>query len=50
MRNGPAIVDALLLLAGASLAHAYHYYILSIPVAIFAIIVLGSILKKELGL
>lgn len=50
MRNWPDMVSALVLLVGASVAHALHCYIFSIPVSIVAIIMLGIILKEELGL
>lgn len=48
--DGDKLGSALLMLAAAALAHHYHVYLLSIPMATFAIVYLGMLLKEEMGL
>ena len=42
--------DGLWILVGAAVAQYFHAYLFSIPAAIFAIVLLGISLKKEVGL
>ena len=50
MNNFTKFLAGIWCLASAGIAHAYALYFFSIPLAVFGIVLLGDVLRREIGL